>query len=73
MVLMCKCGRDGAHFNNNFSIFVENMYHPKLGAVRQRIKTAGRHPVWGNLRKTIIEVATAVDTASLNGQRIEFT
>jgi hypothetical protein len=70
---MLKCGHDGVYFNNIFSIFVENFYRPKLGAARQRIKTAGRHPVWGNLRKTNVEVATAVDTASLNGQRVEFT
>jgi len=48
---MLKCGRDGVYFNNIFSIFVENLYRPKLGAVRQRLKTAGRHPIWGNLRK----------------------
>ena len=67
--LTWKCGCDGVCFNNIFSIFLENLYRPKLGAK----ETAVRHPIWGNLRKTNVEVATAVDTASLNRQRIEFT
>ena len=32
--LMWKCGSDGICFNNIFCIFVEIVYHPKLGAVR---------------------------------------
>jgi hypothetical protein len=31
---MWKCGSDGIYFNNFFCVFVEILYHPKLGAVR---------------------------------------